>query len=51
LPTAARFFDRLCEALCRLAGLRRAGLMLYDGARKLVVPAGSHGSAPLPRIE
>lgn len=44
--TSTRFFDRLCEALCRLAGLQRAGLMLYDAARKLVVPAGSHGVEP-----
>lgn len=41
--TGTRFFDRLCEALCRLASLQRAGLMLYDQARKLVVPVGSHG--------
>ncbi len=37
------FFDRLCEVFCRLTSLERAGLMLYDEARKLVVPAGSHG--------
>jgi signal transduction histidine kinase len=41
-----RYFDRLCEALCRLASLQRAGLMLYDDARKLVLPAGSHGVDP-----
>jgi signal transduction histidine kinase len=43
---STRFFDRLCEALCSLAGLERAGLMLYDAARKLVVPIGSHGVDP-----
>jgi signal transduction histidine kinase len=43
---STRFFDRLCEALCRLARLERAGLMLYDAARKLVVPIGSHGVDP-----
>jgi len=37
------FYDRLCEALCRLASMRRAGLMLHDEARRLVVPVGSHG--------
>jgi len=42
----SRFFDRLCQAACHLASLRRAGLMLYDDARKLVVPAGSHGVDP-----
>jgi signal transduction histidine kinase len=37
------FYDPLCEALCRLTSMQRAGLMLYDDARKLVVPVGSHG--------
>jgi signal transduction histidine kinase len=44
--TGTRFFDRLCEALCRLASLDRAGLLLYDEARSLVVPVGSHGVDP-----
>jgi signal transduction histidine kinase len=38
--------DRICEAICRLTSLERAVLMLYDPARRLVVPAGSHGVAP-----
>lgn len=37
------FYDRLCEAMCRLTSMRRAGLLLYQQARRLVVPAGSHG--------
>ncbi|MBD0283001.1 MAG: hypothetical protein ICV69_12535 [Thermoleophilaceae bacterium] len=40
------FYDRLCAALCRLASVERAGLMLYDDARRLVVPVGSHGIDP-----
>jgi signal transduction histidine kinase len=40
------FYDPLCEALCRMTSMRRAGLMLYDDARKLVVPVGSHGLEP-----
>jgi signal transduction histidine kinase len=40
------FYDRLCAALCRLASVERAGLMLYDDARQLVVPVGSHGIEP-----
>ncbi|MFN8160012.1 MAG: GAF domain-containing protein [Solirubrobacterales bacterium] len=40
---SSQFYDRLCEAVCRLASMRRAGLLLYDDARKLVVPVGSHG--------
>ena len=42
-PGGRGFYDRLCEALCRQASMRRAGLMLYDDARRLVVPVGSHG--------
>ena len=38
--------DRICNAICRLTALERAVLMLYDPARRLVVPAGSHGVAP-----
>jgi signal transduction histidine kinase len=37
------FYDRLCVALCRVAGMERAAMLLYDEARKLVVPVGSHG--------
>jgi signal transduction histidine kinase len=39
----AGFYDRLCAALCRVANMQRAGLLLYDEARQLVVPVGSHG--------
>ena len=42
-PDGQGFYDRLCEALCRQASMKRAGLMLYDEARRLVVPVGSHG--------
>ncbi|NLT05801.1 MAG: GAF domain-containing protein [Solirubrobacterales bacterium] len=37
------FYDRLCEAMCRLTSMERAGLLLYQEARRLVVPAGTHG--------
>jgi len=37
------FYDRLCAALCRVARMERAILLLYDDARQLVVPVGSHG--------
>jgi signal transduction histidine kinase len=40
------FHDRICEAVCTLTSLKRAVLFLYDPARKLVVPAGSHGVDP-----
>jgi signal transduction histidine kinase len=37
------FYDRICEAVCRLTSMERAVLFLYDEERKLVLPAGSHG--------
>jgi nitrate/nitrite-specific signal transduction histidine kinase len=40
------FYDRLCEAVCRLTSMERAGLFLYDDVRKIVVPVGSHGVDP-----
>lgn len=40
------FYDRLCEAMCRLTSMERAGLLLYDDTRKLVLPVGSHGVEP-----
>jgi signal transduction histidine kinase len=40
------FYDRLCAALCRVVGMERASLLLYDEARQLVVPVGSHGVDP-----
>jgi signal transduction histidine kinase len=46
-PQSSReFYDRLCSALCRLVPMERAGLLLYDDARKLVVPVGSRGLEP-----
>ena len=45
-PSGREFYDRLCEACCRVASMERAGLLLYDDARQLVVPVGSHGLEP-----
>ena len=42
-PTGSGFYDRLCEGMCRTAAMTRAGLLLYDDVRQLVVPVGSHG--------
>jgi signal transduction histidine kinase len=42
-PSGRDFYDRLCEACCRVASMDRAGLLLYDDARQLVVPVGGHG--------
>src|SRR5919107_1905846 len=40
------FYDRLCDACCRLGSMERAGLFLYDDARQMVVPVGTHGVEP-----
>jgi signal transduction histidine kinase len=45
-PSGREFYDRLCEACCRVASMERAGLLLYDHARQLVVPVGGHGLEP-----
>ncbi len=36
------FYDRLCEAVCRLARMRRAIIFRYDPARRRVRAAGAH---------
>jgi len=38
-----KFFDRLCEAVCRLAHMRRAVIFRYDSARRRVRAAGAYG--------
>jgi signal transduction histidine kinase len=38
-----KFFDRLCEAVCRLAHMRRALIFRYDSARRSVRAVGAHG--------
>jgi signal transduction histidine kinase len=40
------FYNRLCEACCRLGAMERAGILLYDDARQLVVVVGGHGIDP-----
>ncbi len=37
------FYDRLCEAVCRMTGMRRALIFRYDAARRRVRAAGAHG--------
>lgn len=40
---AGEFYDHVCEALCRLTEMERAGLLLYDSATRAVRAVGSHG--------
>ena len=37
------FFSRLCEAICRLASMKRAVLFRYDSTRRRVRAVGAHG--------
>jgi signal transduction histidine kinase len=41
--TGDDFYARLCEAICRLARMRRAVIFRYDWARRRVRAAGAHG--------
>ncbi len=38
-----QFYDRLCEAVCRLAHMRRALIFRYDSGRRRVRAAGAFG--------
>lgn len=42
-PRGDEFYDHLCEAVCRLARMRRALIFRYDAARRRVRAAGAHG--------
>jgi signal transduction histidine kinase len=37
------FYSSLCEAICRLASMKRAVLVRYDNARRRVRAVGAHG--------
>ena len=37
------FYDRICEAICRLTTMRRAALFMADAARRRVRAIGSYG--------
>jgi signal transduction histidine kinase len=37
------FYSSLCEAICRLASMKRAVLVRYDSARRRVRAVGAHG--------
>ena len=41
--TSDGFYDRLCEAVCRLARMRRALIFRYDSTLRRVRAAGSYG--------
>jgi signal transduction histidine kinase len=43
--TATEFYDRMCEAICRLTTMRRAAIFLADLGRRRVRAVGAHGTS------
>jgi signal transduction histidine kinase len=46
---ASEFYDRICEAICRLTTMRRAAIFMADAARRRVRPVGAYGT-PLQQL-
>jgi signal transduction histidine kinase len=46
--TSDGFYDHLCEAVCRLARMRRAVIFRYDSADRRVRAVGAHGMSIMP---
>src|SRR3954452_2570627 len=38
-----QFYDRICEAVCRLTSMERAGVFIYDEGLRRVRAVGAHG--------
>jgi signal transduction histidine kinase len=43
--TSTEFYDRMCEAICRLTTMRRAAIFMADAGRRRVRVVGSHGTS------
>jgi signal transduction histidine kinase len=41
--TSTEFYDRICEAMCRLTTMRRAAMFMADAGRRRVRAVGSYG--------
>jgi len=41
--SSTEFYDRICEAICRLTTMRRAAIFIADTSRRRVRPVGAHG--------
>jgi signal transduction histidine kinase len=41
--TSTEFYDRICEAICRLTTMRRAAIFMADADRRRVRAVGAHG--------
>src|SRR5579859_1465941 len=42
---STEFYDRICEAICRLTTMRRAAIFMEDAGRRHVRVVGSHGTS------
>jgi signal transduction histidine kinase len=42
---STEFYDRICEAICRLTTMRRAAIFMADPGRRRVRAVGSHGTS------
>ncbi len=42
---STEFYDRICEAICRLTTMRRAAIFMADAGRSRVRAVGSHGTS------
>ena len=43
--SSTEFYDRICEAICRLTTMRRAAIFMSDAARRRVRAVGAHGTS------
>jgi signal transduction histidine kinase len=43
--SSTEFYDRICEAICRLTTMRRAAIFMADVARRRVRAVGSYGTS------
>jgi nitrate/nitrite-specific signal transduction histidine kinase len=43
--SSSEFYDRICEAICRLTTMRRAAIFMGDAGRRRVRPVGSYGTS------
>src|SRR5450755_4298640 len=43
--SSTQFYDRICEAICRLTTMRRAAIFMADAGRRRVRAVGSHGTS------
>jgi GAF domain-containing protein len=41
--SSTEFYDRICEAICRLTTMQRAGIFMADAGRRRVRAVGAHG--------